>query len=131
MWCSHYNHGRKRDPEGKDAYIKGDDSDSNIRVDDFDHIYVHWKDRLIAFVDNNISRAEINKIIGNTLNQFENNKSKYIAEGTGFLIYISKIVDPLMSRPSLYKDKVHLVHVLLILLLKHIYFQNYTLMGTI
>ena len=105
----HYNHGRKRDPEGKDAYIKGDDSDSNIRVDDFDHIYVHWKDRLIAFVDNNISRAEINKIIGNTLNQFENNKSKYIAEGTGFFSFIFlKYVDPLMSKePSLYKDKVH------------------------
>ena len=105
----HYNHGHKRDPKGNNAYIYEDGKKGNIRVDDFDHIYVHWKDRLIKFVDNNISREEINKIIGNTINQFENNKSKYIAEGTGFFSFIFlKYVDPQMSKEaSLYKDKVH------------------------
>jgi hypothetical protein len=105
----HYNHGHKRNPEGKDAYLFEDGKKENVRVDDFDHIYVHWKDRLIKFIDNNLSRSEINKIIGDTLNQFENNKAKYIAEGTGFFSFIFlKYVDPMMSKdPSLYKDKVH------------------------
>lgn len=105
----HYNHGHKRNPEGKDAYLIEDGQKEKVRVDDFDHIYVHWKDRLISFIDNNLSRSEINKIIGDTLNQFENNKSKYIAEGTGFFSFIFlKYVDPMMSKePSLYKDKVH------------------------
>ena len=105
----HYNHGHKRNPKGKDAYLIEDGEKEEVRVDDFDHIYVHWKDRLISFIDNNISRAEINKIIGDTLTQFENNKSKYIAEGTGFFSFIFlKYVDAMMSnKPSLYKDKVH------------------------
>ena len=105
----HYNHGHKRDPKGNNAYVYEEGKKGDVRVDEFDHIYVHWKNRLIKFVDNNISREEINKIIGNSISQFENNKSKYIAEGTGFFSFIFlKFVDPLMSKDqSLYKDKVH------------------------
>ena len=44
----HYNHGHKRNPKGKDAYLIEDGEKEEVRVDDFDHIYVHWKDRLIS-----------------------------------------------------------------------------------
>lgn len=105
----HYNHGRKRNPSGKNAYIVEDGIKGTERVDEFDHIYVKWKDRLINHLDGNLSRQQINTIIGNTLSSFENNKSKYIAEGTGFFSFIFlKYVDPKMSNtPSMYKDKVH------------------------
>jgi hypothetical protein len=105
----HYNHGKKRDSTGENAYIREEGIKGSDRVDEFDHIYVKWKDRLMKHMDGNLSRQQINSIIGNTLSSFENNKSKYIAEGTGFFSFIFlKYVDPQMSsEPDLYRDKVH------------------------
>ena len=99
----HYDHGPTRDPEGVDARL------DDVRVDDYDHIFVDWKERIVKKFDAKIKKKDINKIFKETMDEYENNKTKYIMEGTGFFSFVLlKFLDPdLKKRPSLYKEQVH------------------------
>ena len=100
---NHYDHGPRRNPSSQEARL------NNVRVDDYDHIFVDWKKQLMNQFDNKITKKDINIIFQNTLNEFENNKTKYIAEGTGFFSFVFlKFMDPEFKKyPSLYKEQVH------------------------
>lgn len=99
----HYDHGPTRDPEGVDARL------DDVRVDDYDHIFVDWKERIVKKFDAKIKKKDINKIFKETMDEYENNKTKYIMEGTGFFSFVFlKFLDPdFKKRPSLYKEQVH------------------------
>jgi hypothetical protein len=85
------------------------DNENNENVNEYNHIYVDWKEYLIENFDNKISKKDINIIFKNTLNEFENEKTKYIAEGTGFFSFVfMKFVDPEYKKfPNIYQEQVH------------------------
>lgn len=99
----HYDHGPTRDPEGTDARL------DDVRVDDYDHIFVDWKERIIKKFEAKIKKKDINQIFKETMGEYENNKTKYIMEGTGFFSFVFlKFLDPdFKKHPSLYKEQVH------------------------
>ena len=99
----HYDHGPTRDPEGVGARM------DNVRVDDYDHIFVDWKERIVKRFDGKIRKKDINNIFKETIEEFENNKTKYIMEGTGFFSFVFlKFMDKdFKKHPSLYKEQVH------------------------
>lgn len=99
----HYDHGPTRDPDSVDARL------DDVRVDDYDHIFVDWKERIIKKFDGIVKKRDINNIFKETMDEYENNKTKYIMEGTGFFSFVFlKFLDPDVNKyPSLYKEQVH------------------------
>lgn len=85
------------------------DNENRENINEYNHIYVDWKEYLIENFDNKISKKDINIIFKNTLNEFENEKTKYIAEGTGFFSFVfMKFVDPEYKKfPNIYQEQVH------------------------